>query len=309
VSAAPDRIARLLALVPWLRAHDGVTIEEAAAHFGLSAEQLEKDLWLLVVCGIPGYGPDQLIDIDFWDGGHIHVRDPQTLGSPMRLSHEEATALLVALGVLAQLPGSSTAVTTALAKLQNATIDQNEIAVHIATQPNPEVLQALQLAVQESRSVNISYAAGTTGEITDRRIEPLQIVSVDGRDLVLAYCWRAEANRTFRIDRILNAEPAGSAEHGLLGQTALVESVPAYVAVCDLAPAARWVADVHPILERTEGVDGHLSIRIPVHQEAWLVSLVLSLRGAMVVREPRELRHAVAAAADRTLTTYAKRSQ
>lgn len=309
MSTAPDRIGRLLALVPWLRAHDGVTIEQAAAHFGLTVEQLEKDLWLLVVCGLPGYGPDQLIDIDFWDGGHIHVRDPQTLGVPMRLSHEEATALMVALGVLSQLPGSSTAVTTALAKLQTATMDEAEIAVHVATPPKPEVRNALQLAVQESRSVRIQYASATTGEITDRHIEPLQIVSVDGRDLVLAYCGRAEANRTFRIDRIVRAEPAGVAEHHPLDGTSLTQAEPGLVAVCDLAPSARWVADVHPIHEQSEAANGHLRIRIPVHQPAWLISLVLSLRGAMEVLEPQELREAVAAAADRALTTYAKRSR
>jgi predicted DNA-binding transcriptional regulator YafY len=72
VSAA-DRLSRLLALVPWLIAHDGVTIAECADHFGVTPEQLEVDLWLLVVCGLPGYGPDQLVDIDFWDDGRIHV--------------------------------------------------------------------------------------------------------------------------------------------------------------------------------------------------------------------------------------------
>ena len=61
-------------------------------------------------------------DIDFWDDDRIHVLDPQTLARPLRLSGEEATTLLVALRMLAQLPGveDRQAVLTAAAKLEQA---------------------------------------------------------------------------------------------------------------------------------------------------------------------------------------------
>jgi proteasome accessory factor C len=95
----------MLSLVPWLTSHDGVTIDDAARHFDVSPEQLEKDLWLLIVCGLPGYGPDQLVDIDFWDDGRIHVIDPQTLDRPLRLGADEATSLLLGLRLLEQVPG------------------------------------------------------------------------------------------------------------------------------------------------------------------------------------------------------------
>jgi proteasome accessory factor C len=95
----------MLALVPWLAEHDGVTIAEAAEHFSISEKQLEDDLWLVIMCGIPGYMPDQLIDIDFWDDGRIRVIEPLTLARPMRLSAEEAVTLLIALRLMAQVPG------------------------------------------------------------------------------------------------------------------------------------------------------------------------------------------------------------
>jgi len=41
---AATRLSRLLALVPWLSAHRGVTIDEAAGHFAVSPDQLERDL-------------------------------------------------------------------------------------------------------------------------------------------------------------------------------------------------------------------------------------------------------------------------
>ena len=100
-----DRISRLLALVPWLAQRPGITLTQTADHFGISVETLTKDLWQLVLCGLPGYGPDQLVDIDFWDDDRIWVQDPQTLAVPMRISSEEAIALSIALRRMNQIPG------------------------------------------------------------------------------------------------------------------------------------------------------------------------------------------------------------
>ena len=56
------QLPRLLALVPYLLKHPGVQTSEAAALFGVSEEQLRRDLNLLWVCGLPGHGPGDLID-------------------------------------------------------------------------------------------------------------------------------------------------------------------------------------------------------------------------------------------------------
>ena len=84
---AASRLSRLLALVPWLTANPGVTVDEAAAHFDVSADQLEKDLFLLICTGRPGHFHDDLVDIQFWDEDRrITVLDPQSLDRPLRLS-------------------------------------------------------------------------------------------------------------------------------------------------------------------------------------------------------------------------------
>ena len=99
-----DRIPRLLALVPWLIRRPGITMTQTAEHFGIGVDTLTKDLWQIVLCGLPGYGPDQLVDIDFWDDDRIWVNDPQTLASPMRINSEEAIALGIALRRMSQIP-------------------------------------------------------------------------------------------------------------------------------------------------------------------------------------------------------------
>ena len=60
------RLARLLTLVPWLTAHSGVSKAAAAAHFGLTIEQLESDLELITFTG-PGLYGGELVDIYFDD--------------------------------------------------------------------------------------------------------------------------------------------------------------------------------------------------------------------------------------------------
>jgi proteasome accessory factor C len=304
MSAAGERITRLLALVPWLRTHDGITVDEAAQHFGVSREQLEKDLWLLIVCGMPGYGPDQLIDIDFWDDGHIHVRDPQTLDVPLRLSYEEAAALIIALRLLAQLPGAPDAVHSALETLIAGT-EIESVDVVVGRESNPDVVAALDKAMSEQRLVHMDYASGADGHIRQRTVEPQRLTSINGRHLMLGYCHEAEAERTFRLDRILTAnvgEPYAPRTH----QT---EQVEPDSAVMLLDPSARWVIDVHPVTEVAELADGRLRVRIAVFQPAWLVTLVLRLGGAAEVVEPADMRAIVAAAARDAAAAYANGNQ
>ena len=65
-------LPRLLALVPYLLARPGVRVAEVAEVFGVSEERLRKDLNLLWVCGLPGYGPGDLIDMAF-DGDRVTI--------------------------------------------------------------------------------------------------------------------------------------------------------------------------------------------------------------------------------------------
>lgn len=65
MSSAAERLPRLLALVPYLLSRPGIPIADAAADFGVGEQQLRRDLELLWMCGLPGYGPGDLIDLSF----------------------------------------------------------------------------------------------------------------------------------------------------------------------------------------------------------------------------------------------------
>jgi len=60
-----DRLVRMLGLVAYLDRKESVPVPELARHFGVSQQQIIKDVELLWVSGTPGYAPDDLIDFDY----------------------------------------------------------------------------------------------------------------------------------------------------------------------------------------------------------------------------------------------------
>src|SRR5213076_2632433 len=98
------RLRGLLNLVPYLLARPGIRIVEAADDLGVTERQLREDLELLWVCGLPGYGPGDLIDMAF-DGDTVTITYDAGIDRPLRLNQEEALALVVALRMLAEVPG------------------------------------------------------------------------------------------------------------------------------------------------------------------------------------------------------------
>lgn len=319
---ASERLARLLALVPWLRAHDGITIQQAAAHFGVSEEQLTTDLWQLIVCGIPGYGPDQLVDIQFWDDDRIHVLDPVALEQPLRLTAEEVSALHMGLRVLAQIPGShdGRAIVTAMAKLESA--GTPPIPMDIGAPEDPEIVAVLHRAMVDDLTVEIDYAPGDRDRVETRRIEPHASYTVDGVVYLKAWCERAEDIRTFRLDRVhaaraVTRDSTGGGAHRLENQhksppadVPLGRPAPAGLATALLriGPQAAWVVDTEPVTvideaasaagrDASNQVSNGITASIDYASVDWLVRWVLGFGGAITVLEPAEIRQAVAEAA------------
>ena len=90
--------------MPYLLARPGIAVAEAAADLGVTERQLREDLELLWVCGLPGYGPGDLIDMAF-DGDRVTITYDAGIDRPLRLTPDEALALVVALRMLAETPG------------------------------------------------------------------------------------------------------------------------------------------------------------------------------------------------------------
>ncbi len=303
---AGARLSRLLALVPWLEQHDGVSISEAAEHFGVTAEELERDLWLTVCCGLPGHGPDQLIDIQFWDDdGSIHVIDTQTLDRPLRLNSAEAMSLLVGLRLLAQVPGDHdrAALASATAKLEAAADVAQGTAV-VVEGPDDVHASLLAAAIDAGRAVRIVYSGASRDELTERVVEPVQILRHDGRAYLAAWCRSAEAQRTFRVDRMRSVEllddRVGNHEAAPEVAPTRGESVRLLI-----TPRSRWLLEAFDTTERVDRGDGIQEATMVVAEPEWLIRIVLGQGGGVEVLEPPALRDRVAQAAEAALARLA----
>ncbi|HMA46771.1 MAG TPA: WYL domain-containing protein [Frankiaceae bacterium] len=312
--AATDRLPRLLALVPWLRAHPGVALTEVAGAFGVSERQVRSDLDLLWVCGLPGGAPGDLIDLTY-EGDRITVLDPQTLGRPLRLSADEALALMVAARALADVPGLSErdALDRALAKLERA-VAAPQPRVQVALEPEAEVLAKLRRAQESGRRVHLRYLVEARDELTERDVDPMRLLSREGRWYLEGWCHRAEAVRLFRLDRVAAADvldvPAAPPPEAVPRDLAdgLYRPSPGDArVVLDLAPPARWVADYYPAEKVEERPDGGLRVALRTPDPRSLRRLVLRLGAHGRVVEPASLAAEVRDAAARALAAYEPR--
>jgi proteasome accessory factor C len=312
---AAARLSRLLALVPWLTGHDGVTIDDAAAHFGVTAEQLQEDLWLLICTGRPGHLHGDLVDIQFWDEDRrISVLDAQTLHRPLRLSPDEAASLLVALRVLAQVPGPHDrgALASATSKLEAAAGEAQRAAdgVSVTVEPlaDTAVTAAVSRALSERRRLHIGYV-GALDDATERDVDPLRVLTLDGRTYLEGWCRRAEAMRTFRVDRIVSAQvldlpaevPTDAVPADLEGGTLRPEGSSVTLA---LDSGVAWIAEEHPVDSVTELPDGRLRVVLPVGDERWLVRLLLRTGASVAVLDRPDIATAVRTEAAAALAAY-----
>jgi predicted DNA-binding transcriptional regulator YafY len=312
-AAATDRLSRLLALVPYLVSRQGIPLAEAAAEFDISQAQLVKDLELLFVCGTPGHLPDDLIDVD-WDDGHVFLSNADPIARPLRLGVDEALALLVGLRALTDVPGlhDRDALQRTLLKLEAAAGESaaasRQVRVEVEAQgPLAEVRRALA----EGCRVHLSYFVPARDETTERDVDPMRVLLVDGHWYLEGWCRRAEDVRLFRLDRVdaitlldQPAEVPPIATERDLAEGLFVASPDDLPVTLELAPPAHWVADYYAVDQVDELGGDLLLVRLRVADDAWLRQLALRLGGALRVLDPPELADDVAAAARSALAAY-----
>ncbi len=321
MSGAREQVARLLALVPYIQARREVSLDQAAADFGVQPAQIVKDLNVLWFCGLPGLGMGDLIDVDMdalQGEGMIRVSNADYLSRPLRLDSSEASALIVALRALRE--GSSDEVRPivdrTLGKLEAAAGDGAALAarvdVHLPRNQArvDELRTRLSQAVDERRQVRLDYYVPTRDESTERVVDPLRVVTADGHTYLDAWCHLAEDQRLFRLDRISTAEVLESAvrEHGVpprdLADGIFQPAADDLQVTLRLEPSARWVAEYYPVERSRDEPDGGLQVTMRVGDPAWLTRLLLRLGASAQVLDPAGVADDVRRVAREALSHY-----
>ena len=308
VPTTAERLGRMLVVVPYLVRHPGTSVTEASALFDIPAEQLRRDLRLLMMSGLPPYGPGDLIDVDIDEDDEIWITMADHFARPLRLTRQEATAVRVRAAELMATPGVPEApdLASAVAKL-DATLGEAPIDAVSGTVA-PPLLDEVAAAAAAHERLRITYVAASTGERTERTIDPESVFAELGNWYVVAWDDGAEDERLLRVDRIERVESTGVvfSPRGLQGA-----GRPLYRAGADdivvrlsLGPASRWVAEYYATTAVEERDDGGVEVELPTRDLGWVAALLLRLGPDAEVIGPAELRERRRDMLRRTLAVY-----
>lgn len=293
---AADRVRLYLTLVPYVLEHGQVSLEEAAAEFGVKSQEMRGMVEKLTVIGLPGEDgywqqPQEMFDIN-WDlldlEDVIEITNDVALRRVPRFTAREAAALLAGLQMVAAVPAVSDSglVAGLISKLSRGAADAPADVV-VAPSAVDEVREAVARGLHEGVAIAFTYQAPDAAPTT-RTVDPMQILITNGQWYLQGWCHLRQAMRTFHLDRV--SAPTLTE----IPITHSGDQVPeAFVGLDEEREVTVRVAErLAPLLSgfvptgATEAVDGAVTTRLHLADPRGIKRLAARFGGAMEVLEP-----------------------
>lgn len=251
-----SRISRILALIPYVLERSTVDVHEVMERFGYTEADLTRDLNTIFVCGLPGYGPGDLMEA-YMDEDEVVIDAADFFGKAPRLTPSEALGLLAAGMTVIGTGEASPALESAVRKLTKAVMPDADATLAVDVVDETRNVGVLREAAADENVVHITYRSVAKEETTERDIEPWSVFATLGRWYVVGHCRLVDDQRTFRIDRIKSLKvlderfdrPAEVPEPGV----GYVPSAGDIACTIELRPQARWVLEYYPVEVVSEG--------------------------------------------------------
>ncbi len=301
-----SRLTRILAMLPWVIEHPGATVDEVCERFGYSRKELIKDLDLVFVCGLPGYGPGDLM-VAYVEEDQVIVDTADYFARAPKLTAAEGLALLASgMTVMATGQGSDV-LASAVDKLAHALVPDGYEILTVDFSPEHDLADRLRTAAFEGEVVEIVYTTLSRGDTSTRQIEPWTVFTSLGNWYVSAYCRVSQGERIFRLDRIQRVsdteerfEPPDSPPAPEVRYTPSHEDV---VAVIRLERPAFWVSDYYPV-EIVSEDSGSRTVSFSAYDATVAAQLLIRLGADATLLEGDEVRTATDALRSRMLARY-----
>jgi proteasome accessory factor C len=295
-----EKAARLLDLVPYISTHQGVALSELASEFGVSESELLSDLNTLWMCGLPGYTPLELIDLEF-ESGYVSIRNAEILQKVRLLTKDELVILLVGLDLLVQsIEAKRVDLLSAITSLQ---VKIKTIIGDIATiEPivNSSYRATILNAIASRKNLQISYHSLIRDELTKREITPIELMVDHGYEVLQAYCHHVAAYRTFRLDSIADISLAGNQD----SDTMAAREDEAFKMEITIKKRIRSTLERFRIPVPAETSESSSSFTAFSFSQDWLIRSAMSTLAATEVLSPISSRVELARKCRKTLDLY-----
>lgn len=320
-------VARMLALVQWVKAHPGQSFDSLASHFGVSSQQIRKDIASLSLAGAD-HVPCQGLDFDFADlrEGKVTLSHAGGLANQLHLDELDREVLAFALAALEAGPWQSYARqlnqllqlspnTPGAAKLETAASAEAKNLAGPMNAALSQVFATVLEALTTGRSLKLSYvdAAGLSSQ---RNVDPWWLVSDGARLTLVGYCHGARAKRRFRLERISALTLGGQVRKGAPEPNTSADKRrrargqswgrTAKTATLRIRPSGIWLTQVASPKQVIYNQDGTITVEIIGRSQAWLESVVLRASGELVAVEPATLLEKVSVRAAKARANYAQ---
>lgn len=300
-SAPLERTARLLDLVPYITSHQGISLKDLAAVFKVDQAQMTSDLTTLWMCGLPGYTPLELMDLNF-ESGFVTIHNAETLSKPRSITFDEGVALVLGLDLLrsAISPERRDLLERIdLLSQRLAGLIKLPSALSATSVVNQEVSAAISDALKSRMGLEISYHSLYRDEISTRIIFPIEIVESEGHLYLSSYCYTASDFREFRIDRIQGAAVQEVFQE--IPKSSVQQS--RYTCTIKVLTPTRAVAERFKQSE----LQVNTAFDFETYSFQWIERSIMASGRAVCLQSPPDVRKSIAAMAQTMLDRYKAR--
>ena len=310
------RLQRILVMLPYAINHPGISVDELAARFNVHTSDLMDDLNLVFVCGLPGYGPGDLIDVTLEEDS-VYVEMADYFAAPLRLTPAEALVLYAGGSALSSLPGmeEADALRRALTKVRRALGkgedgDGAAVQVHLDGSAGGH-LESLQGALRDALQVEMEYFSAARGELTRRTVEPWGLIAALGRWYLVGLDHLSGEERMFRVDRIKSISvldapaPVPADFDPTRYRKAFSGRATDMRLILEISPAAaRWFEDYYPVESGETLDDGWRRITMLASGERWAATLIVRLGRDVRAVSPESMMDASRALAEQIAAAH-----
>ena len=203
VDTAAVRALRSMDLIPYVLENPGVSIAELSAKFSVTQAQIESDLQLVFMCGLPGYTPYELIDVAFEDGV-VSVIDPQVLDKPRKFSSNEIVVIALGLKILIDINQTNSTALTKLKQLSEkiAKLGSNKSILMAGDVSAFPFFEIISKSISEQRILDLQYHSLIKDQITQRLVLPEKLYFLNGSLYLAALDIDIDSDRVFKVDLI-----------------------------------------------------------------------------------------------------------